>query len=1142
MGGLNLVRSLGLTTERPAGAAQPSTGPPRSVWPLTCVLGGLALLSTVAAERVGPAMATPSVPVLLGFLLAMLVAGTLNLEYHYRGHTDAFDHFEAALLPALYFLPPVVVVLLAVTAKIISQAHRRVVPTKAVFNVAQWGAAVASGALACAWLDNNWPGVSRLVCVAVAVIAVLVVNALAVLFVLALAQRQPPHRWLPERAASLLRNTAGTGLVNITFGLLFVAALRSSPGTAPLLLVPLALLHWASRGHVIGRVEQARLRTVRSATSALAAKPASDDGLADFLTAIGSGTDREVAQLIISTPDGLRAYVWRNGAARVTVDTVPLDRSSPLSQALLALVRPVRFKAATRSAPISQLLRAEGRRECVAAPLRIGEDTTGVLALYDARSPVTMPEREVELVAELAREAGAALERRTLLRAVLEERAKMSQIVNETSDGIVTFAADGMVTTWNRALETLTGFSATDVVGKVGLQPLSPTDSVGAPVDFSTWASAAEDPPDEVLMRTRTGESRYMSCSYARGANQSGHPDRLIVLVRDVSALKRTEAVLAGHAAVLELIASGAPVRRSLQVLAEALVSLDEGTTCAILIDSLGDGRRLQVGAAAGITSDVLHDLDAVELQLTAGWPARAMQSRRNLFISDVETDPVSEPLHSAARAHGVRSVSAMLIRASDHDRTMGVLLALSSRPAPEGRPADREMLDRAAHLAAIAVARGQFEAQLAHQATHDALTGLRNRVSFMDRCEHALSARREGPGAAVFFVDLDRFKIVNDEMGHDAGDQLLKEVAERMRRIVRPGDTVARFGGDEFTVLCDGCDYSPTLSELVQRIHGIFRRPFSLAAGEVFMTASIGVAVGGTDAEAGDLVNRADIAMYRAKERGGNCYEMFDVAMRRPAQLSVVTHNTLHRALSDGELVVVYQPMVSLSTGSLSGVEALLRWQHPENGLLMPEAFLPFAESSGLIVPIGAHVVTVACEQARQWAASGENGTPLTMNINLSARELGQDRLVDTISAALDASKVSPDSICFEITESALLHDVNATTATLRRLKDLGVHLSIDDFGTGYASLTYLRRFPVDSLKVDRSFINGVDDDPDDRAIVTAVISLARSLGLEAVGEGVETARQLLSLQELGCDIAQGYYLAKPTTPDKIVRVRTGA
>ncbi|MBA2478536.1 MAG: EAL domain-containing protein [Sporichthyaceae bacterium] len=1122
---------MSLTTSPEATRSQTT---PRPVLLLTGLLALLAVVVTFTAEMVAPAADPPSLLVLLGLLVALLVAGSLNLEYHVRGQTAAFDHFEAALVPALYFLPPWLVVALAAIAKIISQVRRRVRPVKAAFNVIQWSAAAAVGALTFAWAAGLGTGERRLLAVAVAVLATVVVNALAILAMLSLVQQRPPGQRLPAGAVAILRSTALTGLINIAFGVLFVATATTAPIAAPLLLVPLAALHWASRGYAVARVEETRLRTTRLAVTALGADADWEAALGRFLAAVGYGMHRDVVDLAVRVPNGLEVRRWRRDGPAVAVE-LPLDQAGTLLPALLGLEQPVQLDAAHGDLHLRRLLRNDGYRDCAAAPVRVTGEVDGVLAFYDARSPVTLPERELTIIAELAREVGLARERAGLLGTVVEERAKMSQIVNDIRDGIVTLGAEGKVHTWNPALERITGFSAAELVGTTRLGRLDPRDVAGRRIRFDRWPSLLDQAPADVHIRTKDGARRWLSCSYAQGNDDSGRLNRLIVMARDVTELKHIEGRLAEQTAVLELIASGEPVEVSLELLARDLAASDEGLACAVLLTSRTDPDLLEGVALAGIDVAVLEALDALRVGADAGWPGRAVEARRGVFVDDIEIDPGSRSVRAVARVHGIRACSAVPIRAPDGDRVIGALVVLSPQPRPDAEARDHDLLERAAHLAAVAVARSEFEAQLAHQATHDALTGLPNRVLLIDRTARALSALTEDSIAVMVFVDLDRFKLINDSMGHEAGDQLLVEIGDRLRSAVRDGDTVARFGGDEFTILAVGTGDAAFL-DLARRIQGVFTAPFTLGGNDVVVSASIGVALGGPATEADELVNDADAAMYRAKERGGNRYELYESSMRGPAMLNLVTHNALHLALDRGELVLVYQPIIDLRSGSMEAVEALVRWRHPQRGLLLPEAFLPLAERTGLIQPIGEFVVLTALAQAHEWRTAGPDGGPLAVNVNLSARELGQADLAGSVADAIAATGVDPASIRFEITESALLHDLDATRATLWQLKGLGVGLSIDDFGTGYAPLTYLRRFPVDGLKIDRSFVSGLEAERADRAIVAAVIGLAHALDLTATAEGVETERQLAALRELGCDAAQGFYLAPPVLAHELV------
>ncbi len=422
---------------------------------------------------------------------------------------------------------------------------------------------------------------------------------------------------------------------------------------------------------------------------------------------------------------------------------------------------------------------------------------------------------------------------------------------------------------------------------------------------------------------------------------------------------------------------------------------------------------------------------------------------------------------------------------------------------------------------------------RLEHAAIHDPLTGIPNRVLFMDRVNMALSrAERKRLPVAVAFLDLDRFKLVNDGLGHSAGDDLLKAVSKRLRDSLRDGDTVARFGGDEFTILLEDLSEEDAL-DAVRRVFEDLQRPFTLEQTQVFVTASIGVVMspesGSVSAEG--MLRDADTAMYLAKEAGRGRIEVFDINSHAVALDSLHVVNELHSALAEEQFRIHYQPIVELSSGSVVAVEALLRWEHPKRGLLRPDDFISLAEEHGLIIPVGRWVLSRACRQAAEWneAAKAANRRTIEVNVNISPRQLANPDLVSEIESDVVSSGIEPASVCLELTESTLMGEATGSAEVLRALKSLGVRISIDDFGTGYSSLSYLKRFPIDSLKVDRSFVDGLGEEADDSVIVSAIISLAHSLGISAVAEGVETEIALEELRRLGCDRAQGYLIGYP-------------
>ncbi len=426
---------------------------------------------------------------------------------------------------------------------------------------------------------------------------------------------------------------------------------------------------------------------------------------------------------------------------------------------------------------------------------------------------------------------------------------------------------------------------------------------------------------------------------------------------------------------------------------------------------------------------------------------------------------------------------------------------------------------------------RKAFEEQLHYHAFHDALTGLPNRALLLDRLDHALARDdRRSHALAVLFLDLDRFKVVNDSLGHEAGDRLLLTVAQRLGGCLRREDTLARFGGDEFAILLEDVADIHEATAVAERILESMQVPVTLSKREVFITASIGVVYSRPgEKRATDLLRDVDIALYRAKSKGKSRFEIFDASMNAQAMARLELESRLRRALERGEFEVHYQPLIALASGHVTGMEALVRWRHPERGLVAPGEFIPLAEETGLIRPLGQWVLEQACRQTQQWQARFPGARDLRMSINLSAREFQQPDLVPGITHVLHLTGVDPRCVQFEITESVVLEDAEANSATLRKLRALGVQLAIDDFGTGYSSLSYLKRLPVDTLKIDRTFVTGLGTDPENAAIVAAVIGLAHALRMDVVAEGVESADDWRHLRTLGCAFGQGAYFAAP-------------
>ncbi len=497
---------------------------------------------------------------------------------------------------------------------------------------------------------------------------------------------------------------------------------------------------------------------------------------------------------------------------------------------------------------------------------------------------------------------------------------------------------------------------------------------------------------------------------------------------------------------------------------------------------------------------------------------------RFNAFIGSLSDSPTTQPCELRLISNDGGLLEASLVGA-----------AISYRGAPAIQLVVEDLTTRNA-----------TRRLLAHQALHDPLTGFPSRVLLVDRLRQAIARiGRSDEQVAVLFCDVDRFKAVNDSLGRDAGDELLVAVSRRLRVSIRPGDTVARFGGDEFVILCESIGGIDDATAIVQRVTASLSEPFTVGGEEISVTASIGVSLGTNRlADPNELIRDADAAMVRAKDLGSGGFEISDGTTHERALGRIHIESALRRALEEDQLEVFYQPIVTLSSGVLHGVEALLRWHHPERGMILPGQFIPVAEDSDLIVSIGTWVLEKAALQATKWEALLGTDQSLKLSVNLSARQLLQPDLVQNVRRLLAEGLVKPSQVtlCLEVTETSLVRDTEQAGHILKDLCDIGVSIGIDDFGTGYSSLSYLKRFPVTTIKVDQSFIAGIDEVAHDRTIVSAIIDLAHALGLVVVAEGVERPEQLATLTELGCDMAQGFLFERPLTAKAVEELLEGS
>jgi diguanylate cyclase (GGDEF)-like protein/PAS domain S-box-containing protein len=644
-------------------------------------------------------------------------------------------------------------------------------------------------------------------------------------------------------------------------------------------------------------------------------------------------------------------------------------------------------------------------------------------------------------------------------------------------------------------------------------------------------------PPVDYRMITRDGRTVWILDEAVLEPDEAGTPIWHGVLY-DITERKSAEQELrrsaAQQAAVAQLggwaLKDGDP--EQLMEEAVSLLTAIDGVAAACVWETGREGRRLTLHA--GLEGSVEGSKRASAARDSHA--GAALDSRLHVIVDDWSAERrFSMP--PVLRVMDVRSSLAVTI--DGKQRPFGVLDVHSAEPN-RFTPQDVHFVQALANVLADAIERHAADEALRHRVLHDPLTGLPNRLSFVDSLGVALSRSSvSGSPVGILFLDLDNFKLINDSMGHHVGDELLRAVAPRLRAHLRPGDIVARFGGDEFGILVDRLADEAEAVAIADRIAGAFAEPYEMGGTDHFVSASIGIAVARPSlrepVEADMLIRDADAAMYRAKERGRARCELFDAEMRARALRRLELERELRQALERHELELHYQPMISLRGGEIVGLEALVRWRHPERGLLDPGDFVEVAEESGLIEPIGRWVQESACRDALAWHRLRPDERPLDIAVNLSARQVASPDLAGTIGETLTALGLEPVHLRLEITESALVEESATAKGNLEALSELGVGLILDDFGTGYSSLAYLNRFPFDGLKVDRSFVEALGVEQERTAIVEAIVGMARALSLDVIAEGVENEAQLSELERLGCDYAQGHLFARALPAEQI-------
>ncbi|MEU4622576.1 EAL domain-containing protein [Actinoplanes sp. NPDC023801] len=594
---------------------------------------------------------------------------------------------------------------------------------------------------------------------------------------------------------------------------------------------------------------------------------------------------------------------------------------------------------------------------------------------------------------------------------------------------------------------------------------------------------------------------------------------------RLIDSLQRRQRVFDELSTVQRAIARREPLRKVLDLVTTAVAGLLKVDIAGLTVLENDDPSRMSLVSGAGIPDHVIARMQRIPVT-SLGVAGLAIMGDELVAVDDYANSPIAVP---EMVQNQIKSVMAVPVH--EDGVVIGAVFAGSYTEPREWDKGSQEMLQAFAEHAGLAVTDARTLREM-NASFHDALTGLASRSLFVTRMENALGAPRTG-GVAALLIGLDRFKVINDSLGHTSGDRLLTLAADRLRDCLRLEDTAARLGGDEFAVLLPEAATVEAVLPVARRIVTAMREPFDLDGRETFVTVSIGVAHGAGGLDAQELLVRADLALFEAKKKGKDQYAFFEPSMRESFQRHLEMEADLRRAVLRHEFELRFQPIVRLATGEISGLEALVRWQHPERGMIPPLDFIPLAEETGMIVPIGEWVLREACRQAARWNRRRDPDKPLTVSVNLSAVQLDRPDLPEVVGRALTDSGLPAHRLVIELTESLLVDHRQETLERLQAIKALGVRLAIDDFGTGYSSLAYLRRFPVDIIKIDKSFVDDVGDVPAAAALTLGIIQLGQALQLSTVAEGIEDAGQLSELADGNCELGQGYYFAEPLTTE---------
>jgi diguanylate cyclase (GGDEF)-like protein/PAS domain S-box-containing protein len=789
--------------------------------------------------------------------------------------------------------------------------------------------------------------------------------------------------------------------------------------------------------------------------------------------------------------------------------------------------------------PLRPYLERYGVHSMIAAPMHARGRVVGVMLVARERESEPLTEDDAEIVVRLADRAAlmfdnarlfGALDRQLAEHQRADERIRFQAgLLEQIDTAVVAVDDDRRCTEFNPAAERLFGYRREEVLGQRLLDLLAAPgqDSLIAEVRTTVGDRGWEG---ESRLRRKDGSEFPGHARIAPIRDAAGQYLGTVAVIQDLTERKGVEQRLekraseqAAVAALGERALEGGPLEGLLDHAMEVVAGV-LGVDFADVLELADDEHQFLLKAGIGFREGLVRNI-TVSADWSDSQAGFTMLAKEPVIVHDIAAERRFQA-GNLLREH--QAASGVTVLVQGRGNPFGVLGAYSSRRRAFTTD-DVNFLQAVANVLADAIDPVRTEEETRRRGLHDPLTGLPNRTLVLDRIAHALARGDRSEGSvAVLFLDVDNFKVVNDSLGHRAGDNLLRQLAARLSDAVRPADTVGRFGGDEFVVLCEDVTDEPMALRIAGRLARVFSEPFSLEGDDVHTaSASIGVVLrDGSQDNPEELLRDADAAMYRAKERGRSRVELFDTGMRARAIGRLQTEGDLRRALERDELRVVYQPIVALSDGRIRGFEALVRWEHPERGLLAPAQFIPVAEESGMIVALGRVVLEQACRQSAQWSALYG---PVAIHVNLSARQVADPNLVDSVAHVLRVSGADPANLVLELTESSLLERVNSPGETLARLKALGISLMLDDFGTGYSSLSYLQHFPLTGIKIDRSFVGALGGSNGSGAIVDAILRMALALDLEVVAEGLESAEHLDVLRRLGCRFGQGYLFSRP-------------